>query len=194
MNTTRNIGHEIDSWVVSEDLPVSAALKVIRINDPNYGLTDDEIQDRNEFIRWYLMQDFELLMMIPEQMPENDFFYTDCCATDSEYSAFNTHDFQKSLRPFDKYAYAMKKIMERIQDLAIIHSVISSQERRQNTYQRYEALVELEFRNRLMWLVSRYQNTDIEETRFYLKQKIGELNRRILECRKIWEQYAPWDF
>lgn len=192
MNSTNNIKPEIDSWVVAEELPVSASLKVIRINDPDYGLTEDEIQERNEFIRWYLMQDFKPLMTIPEQMPENDFFFHDCTVKDSEYSAFNTHDFQKTSRPFNKYGFAMKKIMERVKDLAILHSVISSHERRHETYQRYEALVELEFRNRLKWLVRRYQNTDDEETRFSLKQKIGETNRRIIECRKTWEQYAPW--
>jgi len=193
MNSTKNIRCETNSWIVTEDLPVSAGLKVIRVNDPNYGLADDEIQDRNEFIRWYLMQDFELLLMIPEQKSENDFFFADCTVKDSDYSAFNTHDYQKTLRPFNKYGYAMKKIMERVQDLAILHSVISSQERRQNTCQRYEALVELEFRNRLMWLISRYQNTKDDETKLSFKQKIGEINRRILECRKTWEQYAPWD-
>ena len=53
----RQITKTVDSRIVEEDLPVRANLKVIRINAPDYGLTDDEIQDRNEFIRCYLLNE-----------------------------------------------------------------------------------------------------------------------------------------
>ena len=193
MNTTKNIRHEIVSQIAEEELPVSAELKVVRRNDPNYGMTEDEIQDRNEFIRWYLMKDFAPLMMMPEQDTEDGFFLIDYTVDDEEYSALNSMDFQRTLRPFNKYAYAMKKIMERVQDLAILHSVVSSHHRRKDIHQRYEALVEYEFRNRLMALYKRYQNTKNDIIKLSIKQKMGEINRRILDCKKIWEQYAPWD-
>ena len=183
----------IDRWIPQEELPVRPGLKVIRKNDPDYGLTEGEIQNRNEFIRCYLFKDFEILVMIPKQSEKDDFFIPDCDVFSDEYSAFNTYDFQKTLRPFDKYAYAMKKIMERIKDLAILHSVISSQERRTAAYRRYESLVELEFRSRLMYLVEQYKKTKDEERKLAVKKKIGEVNRRILEARKVWEQHAPWD-
>ena len=193
MNTTSNIRDEIDSRIAEEELPVSGALKVIRRNDPNYGMSEDEIQDRNEFIRWYMLQELNFLTMIPEQEPEDDFFLIDYTVDDKEYSALNSMDFQRTLRPFNKYAYAMKKIMERVQDLAILHSVVSSHHRRKDIHQRYEALVEYEFRNRLMALYKRYQNTKNDIIKLSIKQKMGEINRRILDCKKIWEQYAPWD-
>ena len=183
----------IDTWIPEEELPVRAGLKVIRIDDPDYGHTEDEIQDRNEFIRCYMMKDFELFTLIPKQLSESDFFIIDFNVLDEEYSAFNTHDFQELLRPFNRYGYAMKKIMERVKDLAILHSSISSQEGRSNTYRRYEHLVEQEFRNHLMALIDQYRWTDDEDRRFSLKGKIGEVNRRILECKNIWEQFAPWD-
>jgi hypothetical protein len=182
-----------DSKIVEEELPVSAYLKVTRRNDPDWGLTDDEIQERNEFIQWYLLQDFVPLMLIPKQAAENDFFIPDCDVTSNEYSAFNTHDFQENQRPFDKYGYAMKKIMERIKDLAIMHSVINSREGRLTTFQRYENLVEFEFRNRLLDLVDRCKRTNNPAIKSAIKRNIGELNRRILEAKKIWEQHAPWD-
>jgi hypothetical protein len=188
-----NINAEVDSWVAEEELPVHAGLKVVRLNSPNYCLTDDEIKERNEFIHWYLMQDFKLLMIIPAKTYEDDFFIGNFTPEDEEYNAFNTVDFQRTLQPFDKYGYAMKKIMERIQDLALLHSVIASQEDRQATYRRYEGIVEIEFRDRLMALVSRYQTTGAEHIRSSLKQKIAEISRRILEAKKIWEQYAPRD-
>jgi hypothetical protein len=183
----------IDSWIAQEELPPSAALKVVRVNDPDYGLTEDEIMDRNEFIRCYLLKDFDVLMMIPRQSPETDFFVPDCTVKEEEYSAFNTRDFERKMRPFNKYAYAMKKILERVEDLAILHSSLNSVEARERCYQRYQGLIELEFRDRLLGLVRRYQETSDEEKRFGLKQKIAEINRRILDCRRIWERYAPWD-
>ena len=194
MNTT--ISNTVDSRFVEEELPVAANIKVIRRSDPNYGLSEDEIQDRLEFIRCYMLQDFELLMMIPKQTTEVDFFIVDCTADDVEYSAFNTHDFQRQQRPFNKYHYAMKKIMERVKDLAIMHSCISSPEDRQDTYRRYEALVDREFREQLVALASQYRWWQDEERRYQLKQRIAKLNRRILECKIIWERYAPpenWD-
>jgi len=196
MNTTASISCPADSWIIEEDLPARPSLKVVRINSPDYGMTDDEIQDRNEFIRCYLISDFELLMMIPKQSPENDFFIPDVDVSCEEYSAFNTVDFQRTQMPFDRYGYAMKKIMERVKELAIINSSLSSQDGRNHIYQRYQRLVEIEFRERLLGLVERYKKTYCPHRRYFIKQKIGELNRRIMECGKVWERYAPpsvWD-
>jgi len=193
MNSTHSISCNAGNWIVEEELPARPGLKVIRRNDPNYGLTKDEIQDRNEFIFCYLMKDFQLLMMIPKQPLENDFFIPDCDVTEDGYSAFNTHDFQRTLKPFDKYGYAMKKIMERLNDLAILYSSISSPEGRRHTCQRYQSLVEFEFRSRLMDMIDRYKKTTDFERKLALKRKIGEVNRRILECKEIWERYAPRD-
>jgi len=172
-----------------EELPARAGLKVVRLNDPNNGLTEDEIQDRNEFIHWYLQTDFSLIRMIPVQA-EKDFFSFDI--TDPT-SAFNTHDFQRTIEPFDRYGYAMKKIMERVKDLAILHSVVGSDEDRLQIQKRYESLVEIEFRAQLVNLLVRFRLTASQYRTQKIKQRIGEINRRILECKRIWEQYAPWD-
>jgi hypothetical protein len=180
-----------NSWIVEEELPAPAGLRVVQMNDPDYGMSEDEIQDRNEFIRSYIRREYELLMMIPA--PDNDdIFIGDYTSQDAEYSAFNTHDYQRTLRPFNKYSYAMQKIMERVKDIAILHSSISCPEGRQEEYEKYKRLVDFEFRNRLKALVSRHRYADMED-RFELKRRIAELSRRILECRKIWEHYAPRD-
>ena len=71
MRPTEQVSFAVDSWIAEEELPVRASIKVIRINDPNYGLTEDEIEDRNEFIRCHLLGEFELLTMIPKQDNEN---------------------------------------------------------------------------------------------------------------------------
>ena len=81
------------NWIPEEELPTRSGLVVVRKNDPNHGLSSDEIQDRMEFIRCYLMKDFEVLLMVPMAAPGEDFFIRDIQAQDSEYCAFNTHDF-----------------------------------------------------------------------------------------------------
>jgi hypothetical protein len=185
-----------ENWIPDEELPVRAGLVAIQKNDPNYGLTEDEIQDRIEFIRCYLLKDFALLMMIPKQTHENDFFIHDCDVFDAEYSAFNTHDFQKQMRPFNMQGYAMKKIMERVKDLAIMHSCITQPEIRQLVFERFLSFMAFEFINEVEEL-ARQLHTDISYTeQAQIKRKISTLSRKINKCKRIWERYAPpenWD-
>ena len=189
----QTVGGQVDSWIAEEQLPANPALKVIRTTDPDFGLSQDEIDERNEFIHWYLSQDFLPLLSIPKPQHESDFFIMECSAESPEYTAFNSHDFQDTLKPFDRYGYAIKKVLERVKDLAIMHSCISSPEGRGQTHQRYLSLIDSEFRNRLLSYVEQRQKATTDERRFSLKGRIAEMNRRILECNKIWERYAPWD-
>jgi len=182
-----------ENFIPEEELPVRAGIKVIRRNDPDYGLSEDEIADRNEFIRCHLAREFELLMMIPRGTEENYFFISDFHVSDDGYSAFNTIDFQRTRKPFDKYGFAMKKIMERLKEIAILHSSINHEEGRRNTVRRFQSIVEFEFREPLLNYVDCFKTAKTNEQRQRLKQKIGEVNRRILECKKIWEQLAPGD-
>ena len=58
-------------------------------------------------------------------------------------SAFNTVDFQRQ-HPFnfDRFGYRLKKVYKKVQDLAVMHSVISNEAGRINVQQRYRALVD----------------------------------------------------
>jgi hypothetical protein len=185
-----------ENWIPTEQLPPSAGLKVICKNSPDHELTEDEIQDRNEYIRCYLLKDFELLMMIPKQDTKDDFFIYDCDVFSRHYSAFNTHDFQKQMRPFNMQAYVMKKIMERVKDLAIMHSCIRQPENRQLVYERFISLMNFEFLNEVEEL-ARQLHTDISYTeQAQIKRKITSLSCKIQKCKRIWERYAPaenWD-
>jgi hypothetical protein len=187
------ISEAVDSWIAEEELPASSCLKVIRANDPDFGLSEGEIDERNEFIRWFLSQEFVPLLRIPRREAEYDFFILDCSPASDEYSAFNTHDFQDRFGTFDKHAYAVKKVLERVKDLALMHSCVSSFEGREQVQHRYESVLEFEFRERLLGLVEQYRKARTEERRFALKKRIAEMNRRILEAKSIWEQCAPWD-
>jgi hypothetical protein len=83
--------------------------------------------------------------------------------------------------------------MEQVRDLAIFHSSTSQPEGRANIQRRYENLVQNEFRDRLLNLVQRYQKAADEERKFLIRRKIVQLNRKILECQEIWEEYANWE-
>ena len=116
MNSKEKIGCVVNSWIDRDDLPVSPALKVERRNDPWYGYSEEEIEECKEFIGWYLRQDFLALLEIPVQPVETDFWFESY--EDFRESAFNTYDFERTQRPFDEYAYRIKKIFERVEDLA----------------------------------------------------------------------------
>jgi hypothetical protein len=188
MKPIEQIGYTIGRWIDQEELPVRANLKVIRKSDPDYGLSDDEIMDRNEFVRCYLLQDCELLLMIPKQDGEDDFFIKDY-----QESAFNTFDYHRlhPSRSFNKYAYRIRKIMEQGMDLAIMHSCISSEEGRQNVQRRYQILVNAEFRYPALRQVERFRNCSDREKRYQLKKKIGHYNTMILKCNEIWRAHSP---
>ena len=74
MKSGKQIGYTLGNWIDEKELPIKANLKVVRKNDPDYGLTEEEIQDRNEFIRCHLLSEFQLLTMIPKQDRQDDFF------------------------------------------------------------------------------------------------------------------------
>ena len=193
MKTAQNVDCEVDSWIADEELPLAAQLKVIRQNDPDYGLTEDALDERIEFIQWYLLQDSAPLLSVLGQTADACFFIPEADVMSPEYSAFNTHDFLDSLQPFNKYGYAMKKNMERIRDLGILHSSLSCAEGRGNTQRKFEAFLEAKFRSRLAHLIERCQSTANSDRKLDLKQKIAELTRRILEAKRIGERYALWD-
>jgi len=196
MKSAEQIGCTVENWIAREELPVKANLKVIRRNDSDYGFTENEIQDRNEFIRCHLLSDFKLLAMIPKQDTEDDFFVFDCDVTDPDYSAFNTNDYQRTQRPFNKYAYAMKKIMERVKDLAIMHSSISQPENQQLVYKRFKSFMALKFIDELEELARQLHIETSHTEQSQIRRKIAKLSREISRCMKIWTQYAPaenWD-
>ena len=197
MKSTQQISQRVDLWIDEQDLPVRAGFKVIRGFDPYEGMDEEEIAAYHDFMYWALTKEHAVLFSIPKPENKYDFWHIELDEFGVDESAFNTIDFQRRLKPFNKYGYAIQKISERVKDLALLHSAISSPEGRQNTYHRYIAFINDKFRNQLINLVERYRNSESAEERHLLRQKIGQLNRRIIDCKKIWEQYAPiekWDF
>ena len=187
---SEQVSKAVDRWV-QEDALHEAGLVVIRKNNPWYGMSEEEIEDRREFIRCYLLKEFELVLMLPVQPRENDFWFLD--HDEFKQSAFNTWDYQRTQRPFDKYGYRIKKIMEHVKDLAVLHSCISQAEGRENIKARFELLVKTEFTMPLLTTIEKYDLTSDEERMLELKRKISKLGRHLLECKAIWEKYSPWE-
>ena len=180
----------MNNWIDENELPVRADLQVVKINDPDYTMTQDEIEDRNEYIRCYILSGFEALLTIPLQKFEGDFFIENW-----EESAFNTEDYYRMYpnMGFNRYSFRIKKILQEVEHLAILYSCISDNQGRQRTFNRYKTLVDKEFRNKALFLIGKYRITNDSEERLALREKISEMNKRILQCKKIWEQYAPRD-
>jgi len=191
MEIEQSASYATDLWVDEESVPASSVLKVVRKNDPWSGMDDEEIEDCKEFIRCYLHKEFEVVLQIPVQPVENDFWSSN--HEDFAESAFNTYDFQKTQRPFDKYCYRMKKVLERVRDLAIMHSCVSSFEGRENIQRRYQCLVDTEFREPLLRLVERFGGCADQEQRFELKRRVARLNRMVLKCNEVWDGLSSPD-
>ena len=185
------IDSEAGALFDSEELPMSPVLRVEKRNNPWYGMSEEEVEDRKEFIRCYLNKEFEVILQIPVEPHGNDYW----APSHQEFmeSAFNTWDFQRNQRPFNKYAYRIRKVMEQVKELAILHSSISRPEGKANTQKRYENLVQNEYRGLLLYWVEHYKRAADEERRNQIRRRIAELNRRILQCQKVWEEYANWE-
>jgi len=185
----QTISETVDKWIQEEQRP--ALLRVIRANNPWDRMSEEEIEDRREFIRWYINKDFELLLLIPVHPRETEIWFSDY--EEFRTCAFNTYDFERIQPPFNRHGYRVKKVMEKVKDLAILYSCLTSTEGREHTLGRFENLVSNEFRNDLMKLVERYQGSvDIDE-KIRLKTKIVEVSRRIMKCKEVWQKYTTWD-
>ena len=66
---SEHITNAVDRWV--EEDRVKGGLVAIKRSDPWHGMTEEEVEDRKEFIRCYINKDFELLLLIPIEPREN---------------------------------------------------------------------------------------------------------------------------
>jgi len=185
------ISQTVSNWVEEESHQKTLAPKVIRKNDPWQNMSEEEIEDRRELIRYYINKEFELLLLIPIQPRENDFWFSSY--EEFQQSPFNTWDFQRDRKPFNKYGYRIKKILERVKDLAIRYSCLTSAEGREDTLRKYENLVSDEFRDKLMNLVDKYRILEDRDEKMLLKAKIAKESRHIMKCKEVWQKYSTWE-
>ena len=80
-----------------------------------------------------------------------------------------------------------------MKDLAIMHSCISQPEGRDNIKARFELLAKSEFTEPLLSTIEKYDLASDEERMFELKRRISKLSQHIMECKRIWDKYSPWE-
>jgi len=192
----KKISETVNSWIIEEDLPSRADLQVVRTAaryfDPCRDMDDDECEAYREFIVRSLSQEHTLLLTIPKAKDEGDFWKVDLDEFGDDISAFNTHDYQR-VYTLNRYHYKLKKIYEKVKDLALFHSCISQRQGKENIKQRYVNLIEKEFRDRAVFLLETYRKYSIWMNRDKLIDEIAKLNCNIRKCNHIWQEYALSD-
>lgn len=186
-----HISTQVDMWIAEEELPSHPHLKPIREFDGLYPEDEDERQAYFDFIHWAMSREHEVLLSIPKPVRETDFWAHDIDESGNDVSAFNTTDF-KRLYPdlFNRYQYRLKKVFERVKDLAETYSCISQEAGRKNIHQRFKDLVDQEFRDQAKLLLKTYREHPHLVNKVKLFDRVAEANRHIRKCRQIWRTYA----
>jgi hypothetical protein len=181
------IGEIVDSWIAQEEIPRRANLKVIKSFDPYEGMDcEEDIEAYLEFRRWFMSKDHAELLSIPKPFVEKNFWPE---PDDAVSYIYGSVDFQRLRGDFDKYAYRVQKILDRVKDLAQTYSCISHDEGKNNIQARYEALVNREFRDKVIELAQAYHTRRLSiDGHDAIKAKIKKLNCHIATCKKVWKQ------
>ena len=177
-----------------ENEPVHPNLKPIKMRD---GIYPKDLDDRNaywDFINWYLAQEHAILLMIPKTGIESDFWNNDVDEFGVEVSAFNTHDYERHHpRQFNMDQYICNKIYEKVMDLALLHSVIKDAYGKENIKYRFMNLVDRKFRDQIFFLIEIHEKYPSKMTESKLKKEVAKINRKIINCKKIWDDNAYED-
>ncbi len=193
MKTQHQISIEVDRWIDEEDIPSRANFKAIRGFSTYEGMDEDEIEAYRDFMYWAIHRKHEAIMQISEQEPSDHFLSYEADGDLTLSFPFSSMDYER-LHPdnFNRYHYRLQKIYERVNDLALLHSSISSEEGKKNTCERFKALVRGEFRNRVLALAEKYRKYNHCIDRLKMLNEIEKLNRQIRKCKEIWQKYAYW--
>jgi len=171
-----------------DDLPLSAGLKVERLNDSWAGYDEDERNEAQEFIAWYLRNEHEALFLIPLKSSYSEFW-----VEGFNESAFNTYDFDDAVGAFqfDTRAYRETKALEQIEDLAVMHCCISDAVGRANVKRRCRDLVESEFVYDLVRHM-RLANLAADSERYlHHRREVRRCLGLIERAAKVWRDHNP---
>ena len=159
------------------DIPTTPRLKVLKGFDLLDEFDDESAEDYRDFMSWFLQKDHALINQIPGGK-QTGFFISEF-----EDSAFNSCDFQTDAPKFDRYTYRIRKVMERIDDLAMQHSCITTPEGRDNVRRMCQGVIESEF---LIEALEAQQKGDKRSV-----EKANRLMEHVKKCAKVWEGWNP---
>ncbi len=169
-------------------------LKPISRFDEIYPDDEEEYQAYWDFIHWSMMREHAILLIIPKSENQNEFWQSNIDEFGTDTSAFNTIDYQRDHRDgFDKYQYRCKKIFEKVKDLALLYSCLTTEDGKQNIFNRYVSLVENEFSDPAKSMLQTYKNNPHIKNKDKVVERIKELNRRIRKCKQIWQKYMQME-
>jgi len=193
MKTTKRnqISREVENWIDEDELPVRASLKVIRKFDDLYVEDEDERRAYWDFINWAINRSHEVILSIP--VPENEpyFPHVQLDENGNDISPYNTMDFHRHYPiQLKKEHYAVKKVYERVKDLAQTYSVLNNKDGKKNIFERFKILVEKAFRDRAVAIKKRIEKDCSELNRLKALKDITTLNQRIRKCKDIWREHA----
>lgn len=187
----QEISKQIQNWILEQDLPSRANLRPINKFDGLYPESEEERQAYWDFISWAIKKEHAVLLYIPKQQNENDFWQLDLDESGTDVSAFNTADFERlHNHSFDKYAYKIKKIYEKVQDLALLHSCITTEEGKINIHRRFTNLIESEFKDKAAALIDTYKKYPQLINKEKVFEEVTKLNINIRRCNQIWQEHA----
>ena len=187
----QEISKQVQNWILEQDLPSKASMRPINRFDGLYPESEEEKQAYWSFISWAINSEHAVLLYIPKQKNENDFWQLDLDESGTDVSAFNTADFERLHKHgFDKYAYKIKKIYEKVENLALLYSCITTEAGKTNIHRRFIALVENEFKDEASMLLETYTKHSQFINKEKVFNKIAELNKQIRKCNSIWRKHA----
>ena len=186
-----HVNKQVDSWIHEKKIPPPANRKPVLLLDGLYPEDQEEQEAYWDFIHWAMAQEHAVLLSVPKHENDYDFWQVEVDELGNNVSAFNTMDFERMYpQGFNRYAYRLKKVYEKVYDLALLHSCISHDEGKKNTHKRFKHLVEREFRDRAEILVETLKRYGVWVNRVRILKEITGLNKRIRKCNEIWQRHA----
>ena len=181
-----HISKAVCGWIAEEEMPPGPGLKVLKGFDPYAGMDEDEIEAYLDFRHWYQNRDHQLLDLVPVKPFEIYCFEEPDDAISFPFGSIDRGDFS----PYQKYQYRLRKVMERVRDLAQTFSCISHESGRKNIQKRYECLLYNEFRSKVLNLAKNYAKYRKYMNPKKVRKRISEYYRQISIAKEIWNEHA----
>jgi len=161
------------------DVPTRVGLKKVRKFDLWSEFDDEMVEDYRDFMSWFRLSEHSTLLSLPAPK-KGDFIPVELDQDGDDVSAFNTCDFRKDTPKFDKYGYRIRKVMEKVGDLAMQHSCIADAKGRDGVRKMCKGLLESEF------LIEALDAQKEGDTR-----RFKRLMKRVEQCADVWKGWNP---
>jgi hypothetical protein len=188
MKSVTSVSECVDQLILEQDLPVRAGLKPIRKFDGLYPEDAEEAEAYWDFIRWSLCQEHASLMSVPIQERNKNFLPFE---TDNSISfPFSSADFQKRVQAFNVEHWRTKKVLEKVENLALLFSVVGDPAIKENVRIKFVRLVEKEYLSQARLIAEHVKKYGELMNRDKAEKRVLELNRKIRACRRVWNKNA----